>query len=140
MLLIQQLLKDVAIPNHSQLFLCLQAVEVLWTPQNENDTISEQELLEDYPLLRPLQDLIPYCVVTSCLCKIKNVYINISLYLFTLFIILQQRGIVIYCERLLFLGITLCITKFFFVFFVSTTRPSSVTFSRLSFLPPAISL
>ncbi|KAL2511809.1 hypothetical protein Adt_17409 [Abeliophyllum distichum] len=30
------------------------AVEVLWTPQNENDTLSEQELLEDYPLLRPL--------------------------------------------------------------------------------------
>lgn len=53
-LLIQHLPKDVAIPNHSQLFLCLQAVEVLWTPQNENDTISEQELLEDYPLLRPL--------------------------------------------------------------------------------------
>ena len=32
----------------------IQAVEVLWTPQNENDTLSEQELLEDYPLLRPL--------------------------------------------------------------------------------------
>ncbi|XP_042450025.1 uncharacterized protein LOC122034751 [Zingiber officinale] len=30
------------------------AVEVLWTPQNENDTLSERELLEDYPLLRPL--------------------------------------------------------------------------------------
>ncbi|KAH7543210.1 hypothetical protein FEM48_Zijuj02G0160100 [Ziziphus jujuba var. spinosa] len=30
------------------------AVEVLWTPQNENDCLSEQELLEDYPLLRPL--------------------------------------------------------------------------------------
>ncbi|KAG5229783.1 Myelin-associated oligodendrocyte basic protein [Salix suchowensis] len=29
-------------------------VEVLWTPQNENDTLSERELLEDYPLLRPL--------------------------------------------------------------------------------------
>ena len=41
-------------------YLCLisrvfmQAVEVLWTPQNENDTLSERELLEDYPLLRPL--------------------------------------------------------------------------------------
>ncbi|XP_042518271.1 uncharacterized protein LOC122092043 [Macadamia integrifolia] len=30
------------------------AVEVLWTPQNEIDTLSERELLEDYPLLRPL--------------------------------------------------------------------------------------
>ncbi|KAF8392423.1 hypothetical protein HHK36_022765 [Tetracentron sinense] len=30
------------------------AVEVLWTPQNENDTLSERELLEDYPFLRPL--------------------------------------------------------------------------------------
>ncbi|XP_047339078.1 uncharacterized protein LOC124942591 [Impatiens glandulifera] len=32
----------------------IQAVEVLWTPQNENDTLSERELIEDYPLLRPL--------------------------------------------------------------------------------------
>jgi len=32
----------------------LQAVEVLWTPQNEADALSERELLEDYPLLRPL--------------------------------------------------------------------------------------
>ncbi|XP_047250551.1 uncharacterized protein LOC107839476 isoform X1 [Capsicum annuum] len=30
------------------------AVEILWTPQNEYDTLSERELLEDYPLLRPL--------------------------------------------------------------------------------------
>ncbi|KAL7615279.1 hypothetical protein Lser_V15G06733 [Lactuca serriola] len=30
------------------------AVEVLWTPQNENDTLTERELLEDYSLLRPL--------------------------------------------------------------------------------------
>ncbi|KAJ8572973.1 hypothetical protein K7X08_009484 [Anisodus acutangulus] len=30
------------------------AVEILWTPQNENDTLSERELLEDYSLLRPL--------------------------------------------------------------------------------------
>ncbi|MBA0860260.1 hypothetical protein Goshw_015842 [Gossypium schwendimanii] len=30
------------------------AVEILWTPQNENDTLSERELLEDYPFLRPL--------------------------------------------------------------------------------------
>ncbi|KAL8136339.1 hypothetical protein V2J09_002340 [Rumex salicifolius] len=30
------------------------AVEVLWTPQDENDTLSERELLQDYPLLRPL--------------------------------------------------------------------------------------
>ncbi|XP_039685010.1 uncharacterized protein [Medicago truncatula] len=32
----------------------LLAVEVLWTPQDENDTLSERELLEDYPLLQPL--------------------------------------------------------------------------------------
>ncbi|KAK9083855.1 hypothetical protein Scep_030326 [Stephania cephalantha] len=30
------------------------AVEVLWTPQKENDALSEQQLLEDYPLLKPL--------------------------------------------------------------------------------------
>ncbi|KAL6532131.1 hypothetical protein OROGR_014101 [Orobanche gracilis] len=30
------------------------AVEVLWTPQYEDDNLSERELLEDYPLLRPL--------------------------------------------------------------------------------------
>ena len=29
-----------------------QAVEVLWTPQQENDTLTEKELLEDYPNLR----------------------------------------------------------------------------------------
>ncbi|KAJ0079109.1 hypothetical protein Patl1_23357 [Pistacia atlantica] len=32
----------------------IMAVEVLWTPQNENDTLTERQLLEDYPLLRPL--------------------------------------------------------------------------------------
>ncbi|EEF45304.1 uncharacterized protein LOC8280926 [Ricinus communis] len=32
----------------------LLAVEVLWTPQDEADTLSEEELLEDYPLLRPI--------------------------------------------------------------------------------------
>ncbi|KAL9263365.1 FLUCTUATING-LIGHT-ACCLIMATION protein 1, chloroplastic-like protein [Drosera capensis] len=30
------------------------AVEVLWTPQDVNDTLTERELLEDYSLLRPL--------------------------------------------------------------------------------------
>lgn len=30
------------------------AVEVLWTPQDQNDTLSERELLRDYPLLRSL--------------------------------------------------------------------------------------
>ncbi|XP_024186786.1 uncharacterized protein LOC112191635 isoform X1 [Rosa chinensis] len=30
----------------------LLAVRVLWTPQQENDTLSEQELLKDYPLLK----------------------------------------------------------------------------------------
>nr|ABR16066.1 unknown [Picea sitchensis] len=38
-----------SIPSHQTL-----AVEVLWTPQNENDTLSERDLLQDYPLLRPL--------------------------------------------------------------------------------------
>lgn len=38
-----------SIPSHQTL-----AVEVLWTPQNESDTLSESELLQDYPLLRPL--------------------------------------------------------------------------------------
>jgi uncharacterized membrane protein len=32
----------------------LPAVDVLWTPQDENDTLSERELLRDYPLLRSL--------------------------------------------------------------------------------------
>ncbi|KAF5206227.1 myelin-associated oligodendrocyte basic protein [Thalictrum thalictroides] len=32
------------------------AVEVLWTPQEDDDTLSEQELLEKYPLLKPLHD------------------------------------------------------------------------------------
>lgn len=32
----------------------IMAVEVLWTPQNENDTLTERELLEDYSLLKPL--------------------------------------------------------------------------------------
>ncbi|PRQ41921.1 hypothetical protein RchiOBHm_Chr3g0452001 [Rosa chinensis] len=30
------------------------AAEVLWTPQEENDTLSEEELIEDYPLLKRL--------------------------------------------------------------------------------------
>eukprot|EP00271_Cylindrocystis_brebissonii_P014271 TRINITY_DN3557_c0_g1_i1.p1 TRINITY_DN3557_c0_g1~~TRINITY_DN3557_c0_g1_i1.p1 ORF type:complete len:448 (+),score=46.00 TRINITY_DN3557_c0_g1_i1:293-1636(+) len=32
----------------------IQAVEILWTPQDENDTLSERELMTDYPQLRPL--------------------------------------------------------------------------------------
>ncbi|XP_023770259.1 agglutinin-like protein 5 [Lactuca sativa] len=32
----------------------VKAVEVLWTPQDENDTLTKQEYLEDYSLLRPL--------------------------------------------------------------------------------------
>ncbi|CAI5931580.1 unnamed protein product [Closterium sp. NIES-65] len=32
----------------------LQAVEVLWTPQNEEDTLTTRDMLEDYPSLRPL--------------------------------------------------------------------------------------
>ncbi|KAL7083906.1 hypothetical protein ACP275_14G191100 [Erythranthe tilingii] len=48
-------LKEV-LENLGSLPLCRTlAVEVLWTPQNEDDTLSEQELLENYPLLRPLQ-------------------------------------------------------------------------------------
>ncbi|KAI3876054.1 hypothetical protein MKW92_029240 [Papaver armeniacum] len=30
------------------------AVEVMWTPQEENDTLTEREMLEDYPRLKPL--------------------------------------------------------------------------------------
>ncbi|XAR54516.1 hypothetical protein NMG60_11029672 [Bertholletia excelsa] len=45
----EALQKLASIPAHRTL-----AVEVLWTPQNEEDTLSERELLEDYPLLRPL--------------------------------------------------------------------------------------
>ncbi|EEF45309.1 conserved hypothetical protein [Ricinus communis] len=30
------------------------AVEVLWTPQHENDTLSQQELEGKYPLLKPI--------------------------------------------------------------------------------------
>ena len=32
----------------------LQAVEVLWTPQEEGDTLTEDELLRDYPQLNIL--------------------------------------------------------------------------------------
>ncbi|KAH9613472.1 hypothetical protein KSS87_004681 [Heliosperma pusillum] len=32
------------------------AAEVLWTPQEESDTLSEQDLREDYPLLKLLED------------------------------------------------------------------------------------
>eukprot|EP00897_Mesotaenium_endlicherianum_P003477 jgi/Mesen1/3157/ME000184S02224 len=32
----------------------IQAVEILWTPQNEEDTLSQQEVLRDYPALRNL--------------------------------------------------------------------------------------
>lgn len=45
----EALQKIASIPSRRTL-----AVEILWTPQNENDTLSERELLEDYPLLRPL--------------------------------------------------------------------------------------
>ncbi|KAL3820461.1 hypothetical protein ACJIZ3_006366 [Penstemon smallii] len=34
-------------------------VEVLWTPQEEDDTLSEEEFVEDYPLLRPLSGAEP---------------------------------------------------------------------------------
>eukprot|EP00271_Cylindrocystis_brebissonii_P010096 TRINITY_DN26194_c0_g1_i1.p1 TRINITY_DN26194_c0_g1~~TRINITY_DN26194_c0_g1_i1.p1 ORF type:complete len:409 (+),score=82.95 TRINITY_DN26194_c0_g1_i1:161-1387(+) len=32
----------------------IQAVEILWTPQDVDDTLSAKEVIEDYPLLRPL--------------------------------------------------------------------------------------
>eukprot|EP00252_Welwitschia_mirabilis_P016204 TRINITY_DN35777_c0_g1_i1.p1 TRINITY_DN35777_c0_g1~~TRINITY_DN35777_c0_g1_i1.p1 ORF type:complete len:403 (+),score=79.49 TRINITY_DN35777_c0_g1_i1:273-1481(+) len=47
--LMEALRKLGSIPSHQTL-----AVEVLWTPQNESDALSERELLQDYPLLRPL--------------------------------------------------------------------------------------
>ncbi|KAI5566626.1 hypothetical protein POPTR_013G036201v4 [Populus trichocarpa] len=55
------------------------AVEVLWTPQNENDMLSERELPEDYPLLRPLRvhirDLCFALEMWNLLCKLGvNLY------------------------------------------------------------------
>ncbi|MFS8018754.1 hypothetical protein Hanom_Chr15g01395761 [Helianthus anomalus] len=32
----------------------IMAVQVLWTPQKEDDSLTEQKMLKDYPLLRPL--------------------------------------------------------------------------------------
>lgn len=32
----------------------LQAVEILWTPEDERDTLTTRDMLQDYPLLRPL--------------------------------------------------------------------------------------
>ncbi|KAI7738334.1 hypothetical protein M8C21_027537, partial [Ambrosia artemisiifolia] len=32
----------------------IMAVKVLWTPQKEDDYLTEQKMLKDYPLLRPL--------------------------------------------------------------------------------------
>ncbi|KAI3704300.1 hypothetical protein L1987_74516 [Smallanthus sonchifolius] len=32
----------------------IMGVEVLWTPQKEDDSLTEQQMLKDYPLLRPL--------------------------------------------------------------------------------------
>lgn len=43
---------DLDMPHKIEILV--QAVEVLWTPQDENDTLSERELLRDYPLLRSL--------------------------------------------------------------------------------------
>jgi len=36
------------------LFLLPQGVNVLWTPQEENDVLSEERLLADYPNLKAL--------------------------------------------------------------------------------------
>ena len=40
----------------SWLHLLFQWIQVLWTPQDENDVVSEEKLLEDYPYLKPLCD------------------------------------------------------------------------------------
>jgi uncharacterized membrane protein len=39
-------------------YLCLlsQGIHVLWTPQDENDVLTEEMLLADYPHLRPHKD------------------------------------------------------------------------------------
>ncbi|CAO2205587.1 unnamed protein product [Urochloa humidicola] len=34
----------------------IRGIHVLWTPQQENDVLSEKELKEDYPYLKPLRD------------------------------------------------------------------------------------
>jgi hypothetical protein len=41
---------------YSWLGLLFQGIQVLWTPQDEKDILSEEKLLEDYPYLKPLCD------------------------------------------------------------------------------------
>lgn len=38
------------------LFFLLQSVELLWTPQEEDDNLSEQKLRKNYPLLKTFKD------------------------------------------------------------------------------------
>lgn len=34
----------------------IQGINVLWTPQEKDDVLSEERLLADYPYLKPLSD------------------------------------------------------------------------------------
>lgn len=36
------------------MFVFIQGVEILWTPQDKNDTLTERDLLRNYPLLKSL--------------------------------------------------------------------------------------
>lgn len=38
--------------------LLFQGVQILWTPQEEDDALSEERLLKDYPYLRPLKQVL----------------------------------------------------------------------------------
>ena len=40
----------------SWLGLLFQGIQVLWTPQDEDDVLLEEKLLKDYPYLKPLCD------------------------------------------------------------------------------------
>ncbi|KAL8028805.1 hypothetical protein ABFX02_14G184950 [Erythranthe guttata] len=50
----------------------IMAVEVLWTPQEEDETLSELELRQDYPLLRPLKDGISFAEMHKFVRKIQK--------------------------------------------------------------------
>ncbi|KAL3830948.1 hypothetical protein ACJIZ3_019750 [Penstemon smallii] len=54
---LKEALLKLATIHHSRKILISdpsRAVEVLWTPRDEDDTLSEGEFLEDYPLLKPV--------------------------------------------------------------------------------------
>lgn len=42
------------IASHSKVEDCLQSVEILWTPEDRSDTLTQRDLIADYPNLRTL--------------------------------------------------------------------------------------